>query len=273
MRRLVVIVALVVVATACSSDEPVLVGIRASVDPAVGDERFLFGVNEISGARRGSPEEQVTLTATSLDSPDSSFDVDAEFVWMVPGAFGIYKAAIPFDVPGQWEIDWEISTGEPTDPFLILVADEPTTVAIGEQAPRSSTPTLADTDLEDLTTDYPVNEAFYELSLDEALENGNKTVAVFATPAYCTSAACGPMMVQVKDLQGSHPDVNWVHIEVYQGFNSDGFAPDVEHLAPAVVDYRLQSEPWIFVMDEQGVVVARIEGVLAEGELEALLAS
>lgn len=273
MRRLVVVVALVILAAACSSAEPELVGIRASNDPAVGDQRFLFGVNEISGARRGSPEEQITLTATSLDSPDSSFDVDAEFVWMVPGTFGIYKAVIPFDVPGQWEIDWTISTGETTDPFLILVADKPTTIAIGDEAPRSSTPTLADTDLEDLTTDYPVNEAFYELSLGDALENGNKTVAIFATPAYCTSAACGPMMQQVKELQASHQEVNWVHIEVYEGFNAAGFAPDVSHLAPAVVDYRLQSEPWIFVMDEQGVVTARIEGVLGEGELEALLAS
>jgi len=274
MRRLaVVVVALVVLAAACSSDEPDLVGIRASNDPAVGDQRFLFGVHEISGARRGSPEELVTLTATSLDSADSSFDVDAEFVWMVPGAFGIYKAAIPFDVPGQWEIDWTISTGETTDPFLVLVADEPTTVAIGEEAPRAPTPTLADTDLADLTTDYPVNEAFYELSLDEALENGKKTVAIFATPAYCTSAACGPMMQQVKEIQTTHADVDWVHVEVYQGFNEAGFAPDVGHLAPAVVEYGLQSEPWIFVMDEQGIVIARIEGVLGEGELETLLAS
>lgn len=273
MRRLVVVLAVIVLAAACSSEEPELVGIRASIDPAVGDQRFLFGVNEISGARRGSPAERVKVTATSLDSVDSSFEVDAEFVWMVPGAFGLYKAAIPFDVPGQWEIDWTISTGETTQPFLVLVAEEPTTVAIGEAAPRSSTPTLADTALEDLTTDYPVNEAFYDLSLDEALENGMKTVAVFATPAYCTSAACGPMMQQIKELQGAQKGVNWVHVEVYQGFNDPGFAPDVSHLAPAVVDYRLQSEPWIFVMDEQGIVIARIEGVLGEGELEALLAS
>jgi hypothetical protein len=272
MRRLLVVLAMVLVATACSSDEPELVGIRASSDPAVGDERFLFGVNEISGARRGSPDEKVTVIATSLESAESSYEVDAEFVWMVPDAFGLYKAAIPFDVPGQWEIDWTISTGETTQPFLVLVAEEPTTVAIGDPAPRSATPTLADTPVEDLTTDFPVNESFYEQSLDEALENGNKTVAVFATPAYCTSAACGPMMQQIKELETSYPDVNWVHIEVYQGFNDPGFAPDVEHLARAVVDYGLLTEPWIFVMDEEGVVTTRIEAVLGEGELEAFLA-
>jgi hypothetical protein len=272
MRRLIVaVIALGLVAAACSSDEPELVGIRASNDPSIGDSRFLFGVHEISGARRGSPDEAVSVTATSLEASESVFEVDADFLWMVPESIGLYRAVIPFDVPGMWEIDIEISTGERTEPFLVLVAEEPTTVGIGDRAPRVATPTLDDTPVDDLTTDYPIAEAFYELSLDDALENGRKTVAVFATPAYCTSAACGPMMRQVKDLTASYSDVNWVHVEVYQGFNEPGFAPDPDHLAPAVVEYGLLTEPWIFVMDENGIVISRLEGVLGEGELEALL--
>ena len=42
-------------------------------------------------------------------------------------------------------------------------------------------------------------------------------------------------------------------------------------LADAGGEFRLPSEPWIFVMDEQGTVTARLEGVLAPGELEELL--
>ena len=144
-------------------------------------------------------------------------------------------------------------------------------LAIGEEAPLVATPTVADTPIEDLSTDFPIDERFYQVSLDEALANGRQTVAIFATPAFCTSAACGPMMNQVKDMAGAYPDVNWVHVEVYQGFNEADFAPDVDHLVPAVTEFGLPSEPWIFVMDEQGVVSARLEGVLAPGELEELL--
>jgi hypothetical protein len=79
------------------------------------------------------------------------------------------------------------------------------------------------------------------------------------------------MMAHAKDLRPAYPDVNWVHVEVYEGFNDATFAPDVEHLAPAVVAYGLPSEPWVFVMDESGVVVARFEGVIGAGELEAVL--
>jgi hypothetical protein len=107
--------------------------------------------------------------------------------------------------------------------------------------------------------------------LDELLDNGRPTVVLFATPAFCTSAACGPLLDQTKALASTHPDADFIHIEVYQGFNEPGFAPDGDHLVPAVVEFGLPSEPWIFVMDETGVVIARIEGVLAEGELDALL--
>ena len=268
------ITVLSLLAASCASDEPELIGLRASNDPAIGDDRFLFGVYEISGARRGSPDEVVTVTAKPLEGDGTTFvDVPADFVWMVPDAIGLYRATLPFDTAGMWEIDFEVSTGESAQPFLVLVSEEPTTVGPGEAAPRVVTPTLDDTPVDDLTTDVPVDEDFYRVSLDEALENGRKTVAVFATPAYCTSAACGPMMRQVKEIADGYPDVNWVHVEVYTGFNEDGFAPDVDHLAPAVVAYGLQTEPWIFVMDEGGVVTARIEGVLGRGELEQLLES
>lgn len=275
MRRILFLVAvLALVAVACSSSsEEELIAIRASIDPAVGDERFLFAVNEIDGTRRGSPEEVVTVTAKALEDPDDVYEVPADFLWIIEGAFGLYRAPIPFDRAGQWEIDFEISTGEPTQPFLVLVAEEPTTVAVGEAAPAVATPTVATSSIEDLTTDFPVYEPFYEMSLDDALANGRQTVAIFATPAYCTSASCGPMMQQAKELALGYPDVNWVHVEVYQGFNEDGFAPDFDHLAPAVVEFGLPSEPWIFVMDESGTVEARIEGVLGDGELEAILDS
>jgi len=266
------ITVLLLVSAACSSEpEEILVGIRASTDPAIGDSRFIFAVNEIGGERRGSPDEVVTFTATPLDAPGTAIEGEAGFVWVVRDGFGLYKADIPFDTAGMWEIEFSVSTGENTEPFLVLVNEDPATVPIGEPAPLVASATVSDTPIEDLTTDDPVQESLYELSLDDALQNGKKTVAIFATPAFCTSAACGPMMAQAKEISSSYPEVNWIHVEVYSGFNEPGFAPDADHLVPAVVEFGLPSEPWIFVMDENGVVAARLEGVLDDGELEGLL--
>jgi hypothetical protein len=133
------------------------------------------------------------------------------------------------------------------------------------------TPTLATAEIDDLTTDHDPLLSLYEIPLDKALSNGRKTVAIFATPAYCTSAACGPMLDQTKTMAHAHPDVDFLHIEVYGGFNEPGFAPDVDHLVPAVVAFGLPTEPWVFVMDEDGVVTGRFDGVLGDNEVEALL--
>lgn len=274
-RLIVLVVAIAVVASACSggTSEPEIVGIRASTDPAVGDERFLFAVSEIGGERRGGPEEEVTLVAASLDAPDDQISADAVFTWIVPEAFGLYRADVAFDRPGIWEIDFEISTGEETQPFLVDVRAEPETVAVGESAPRTVTPTLDDLPIDELTTDPTPMDSLYEMSLDEAFTNGRQSVVIFATPAFCTSAACGPLLQQTKDAAADFEDVNFVHVEVYSGFNDEGFQPDADHLVPAVVDFGLPSEPWIFIVDEDGVVKSRLEGVLGVGELADIINS
>ena len=48
---------------------------------------------------------------------------------------------------------------------------------------------------------------------------------------------------------------------------------DAEHLAPAVGPewYNLPSEPWVFVIDENGTVTGRFEGVMDPAELDAML--
>ena len=39
---------------------------------------------------------------------------------------------------------------------------------------------------------------------------------IFATPAWCTSQSCGPMLDQVQALDSEYPDFNYVHVEVYE---------------------------------------------------------
>ena len=274
MRRLLVILAvLALFASACSlaSEADPLIGIRASTDPAVGDDRLLFAVHEVGGTRRGGPDEIVTLVASPLDAPDVELKAEATFTWVVPDAIGLYLAKVPFDRAGIWQIDFAISTGEETEPFLVDIRSAATTTALGEAAPTVETPTLPTTPVEDLTTDSDPLPSLYEVSLDTALTNGTKTVVIFATPAFCTSAACGPMLDQAKTMSADYPGVDFLHVEVYGGFNEPGFAPDVDHLVPAVVAFGLPSEPWVFVMDEKGVVTGRFDGVLGVGEVESLL--
>ena len=93
----------------------------------------------------------------------------------------------------------------------------------------------------------------------------------FSTPAFCQTATCGPTLEVVKQVATNHPDdVDFVHVEVYTNLDAGSF--EGLELVPAIDDWRLPSEPWVFVVDGSGIIAAAFEGALAAEELEAALA-
>jgi len=57
--------------------------------------------------------------------------------------------------------------------------------------------------------------------------------------------------------------VDFIHMEIYNDNEvSKGTRPQVNA-------FRLPSEPWLFVIDAQGKVVARVEGAFSVEELES----
>ena len=86
------------------------------------------------------------------------------------------------------------------------VRDGPT-VDVGEPAPPTTNPTAADVDgdLAMISTDTDPDPAFYELSVADALAERTPFVLVFATPAFCQSAQCGPTLDRVKAAAAAAP--------------------------------------------------------------------
>lgn len=250
------------------------VAIRASSDLGVGRERLLIGISQADGTRVGSPEDAVTFEIAPVDDPGVAQTVEATFTWIVEPAVGLYRAEVDFDRPGTWQATVVPATGAPLEPVLFTVFAEPLTPAVGAPAPAPPTPTLDDLPIEELTTDPNPERRFYEVSLDEAIAASEPTVVVFSTPAYCQTAACGPLLETVKGVAPEYPEVTFIHVEVFTGLTDPDFVPDAAHLAPAVTDqwYRLPSEPWIFVIDRTGLIAARYEGVVDSAELEDALA-
>lgn len=96
---------------------------------------------------------------------------------------------------------------------------------------------------------------------------GHKPVVlIFATPALCQSRVCGPVVdvaEQVKAAFGNK--VAFIHQEIYKDNKPD------KGLRPQLLKWRLESEPWTFVIDRTGRISARIEGAVSVGELRALV--
>jgi hypothetical protein len=83
------------------------------------------------------------------------------------------------------------------------------------------------------------------------------------------SATCGPVLDIAKEVAANFPQVDFLHIEIYENLDAAGF----DELVPveAVEAWALPSEPWVFVTDAAGVVTARFEGVVSVDELVAAL--
>jgi hypothetical protein len=276
-RVLGIFVAAALALAACGSSDATFpdeaFAIRASSDLGVGPDRLLLGIGDDTGARLGSPDDNVTIAVHPESDPAAVQEAPGVWTWIVPDGVGLYRAAFDFDSAGIWVATVSPAAGDPLEPVLFQVQDDPFAPGIGETAPVAPTPTLSDMTIEELTTDPEPELSFYEMSLEEAVASGRPTVLVFSTPAYCQTAACGPLLETVKDVAPLHPDVNFIHVEVYTGLTDQDFAPDAAHVAPAAGEewYSLPSEPWVFVINEAGMVTGRFEGVMDASELEAIL--
>ena len=279
MRRTILALTFALVAAACAGsdvetassgvapeEEPF--AIVASSDLSVGKNRFLLALREFDGTPLGSPAEPLELTVHPDGRPAETRTATGAFVWIVPDVIGLYRAEVSLDASGVWVV--EAQFGDRAIPAAhFTVRAEPLTVAVGDPAPASVTRTSADLPFKQITSDPDPDPRLYQLSVDQALQSGRPSVIVFATPAFCTTKACGPMVDQVKVLADSWPGVNWIHVEVIENLQD----ADTLSYVPAVAQWGLPTEPWLFVADADGVVRGKFEGVVDPAEVVELLES
>lgn len=183
---------------------------------------------------------------------------------------GVYVAHLSFDKPGDWGV--EITATRPNGARLsqrlpINVIDTPLVPAVGQPAPMTHNPTVKDVaDVETIDSGRPPDD-MHLLSIADAIQQHRPALVVFATPAFCESRMCGPQVKAVQSLEAAYRDrLAFIHVEIYRDFKPD---PSKRKLAQAVLDWRLQTEPWVFLIDAKGIIQARFEGPTASDEIKA----
>lgn len=182
---------------------------------------------------------------------------------------GAYAAVVEFDAPGDWGLEVLARRPGQREPGALRanlrVLEKGTAPAPGEPAPRSRHPTLADVpDVGLLTTADPPPD-MYRVRIADAIAAGRPLVVVFATPALCVSRFCGPVLEEAEALRRRYGQrADFVHIEIYKDRSG-------RELAETVTEWRLESEPWLFLVDRRGLIYARFEGPFAAWEVEPLL--
>lgn len=245
--------------------------IVANADLAVGAQRVLIGLVTPDAVSVASPDLAVEIDFYPPEVDEPTIATAGTFAWTVPDVRGLYYTNVDFVRAGNWQVAVHTGGGHTGTRVSFNVAEQGLTPAVGSMAPAAATPTLDTAQLEDITTDPNPDSRFYQISLDVALGSGRPTVLVFSTPAFCETATCGPMLDAVKETARGYPDVNFIHVEVYE--NLDATTRDELQLAPAVALWRLPSEPWTFIIDSAGNIASKFEGTITTSELTAALAN
>jgi len=249
-----------------------------------GPNRVLFTILDQTGTPIGAPDRTVKVSIFNLgrDSKTAIATLDGSFVWAIENERGIYIANTTFPEAGRYGAEFTTAVGSATPTTVRLTFDvQPSSavVKVGDHAPHSKTPTLADVggDVTHLSTDTAPDPAFYKTSVDQALAAHSPFVLIFATPKFCKSAQCGPTLDRIKPFASKYPGVTFINVEPYKLQFADGslqaILDETNNLvtAPTTDEWHLFNEPDVFVVNRDGVVTANFELIFSDAELSAAL--
>lgn len=266
---------------ASSSGGPNILPILVSSEIVAGPNRYLFSLTDRSNSLIAAPDVAVSLEFFDVDTdPDTvAFTEDSRFIWAIENQRGLYAADVTFPRAGRWGTRFTATFPDGKTETVRAdydVAESGTTPAIGAPAVSVDTPTVVDVeggDLARLSSDSDPDPRFYQTSVADAIASNTPFVLVFATPAFCRTAACGPMLAHVKAVSADYPALTFIHVEPYKMTFTDGHLQPVLdatsnlQTAPWSDAWGLPSEPWVFVVDANGNVTAKFEGVVSQDEL------
>ena len=177
----------------------------------------------------------------------------------------VYVTRIDFPGNGDWRIGALVKDGNKLTASVLpglTVGKFHDIPRVGQRPPDIHTPTRSSVggDLRKLTTRVPP-ERMNGTDFHDVL--GKKPIVLlFATPKFCQSRVCSPVVDEAAQVQREIGDkVEFIHMEIY---NDNQPAKGVR---PQVRAFHLPSEPWLFVIDRSGVIRTVIEGAFDVREL------
>jgi hypothetical protein len=237
-------------------------------DYAPGDVRFSFLVITSRGRVVAAPTARVWVSHSRNEAPFLRTTARLEATG-VPGASALFVSHLRIRRPGHY---WVLA--RPVESALAIggiqelaVKAQTVSPAIGAPAYPSRTPTIASAHgrLSALTTRVPPDRGLLRYSIADSLAAHVPFVVVFATPRFCQSRTCGPVVDLVENVgrRLSRSGIRFIHVEIY----ADNDPAKGQNRW--VRQWRLPDEPWTFLVGRDGRIKAKFEGSVGRGELFA----
>jgi hypothetical protein len=234
------------------------------------------------GDGSGAPEPGPSATGTYLgafgtpqDGPSPTFSAPSD-------ARGVYQAeGITFDQPGTWQVDTTIDvpgSGSTTLSSQFPVAAKPSLPAPGDTALRTDNLTMDSKGVPASAIDSRALDGaavpdpeLHATTIAASIAAHRPVLVIFATPTYCQSQFCGPEVDGVQSLAAKYADkAAFIHVEIWRNFNKSV-------INQAAADWLLRNndltEPWLYLIGADGVIVDRWGPLFDENEVAKELAA
>jgi hypothetical protein len=261
-------------------------GFLAASEFVVGVNRFPFGLVDVNGNFLEGAAVNVRFSLAEGDV--EALKTEAVAHWRTIPAYslhvhedgkqhrhlefrGIYVVdEVELPKAGVWIADfWVLAAGNSSPKIneaAFRVITKSNAPAIGSRVPATKNLTINDAPFVELSTRRVERDELHNVSVAAARDAGRPFVVAFASPQFCGSAMCGPVLEIVDDAREAlGGEIEFIHIEPWGLIN----AREQGQLSQsaAALEWHLPSEPWVFVVDSDGRVSAKIEGLATLDEI------
>lgn len=261
---------------ACGGQQKQDTGVRAAskwfsdqtIVSRQGPQRTIWSFSDEDGNLGGLSPEFIDVAVVDADGRSIHQTTVGRHVDGV--AMPYYPVIVPFQTPGVHEFRFDLGKqGNYVGYAIPGQRSSSTIVWPGDRFPSVQTPTAANSSgVNPICTRSPVCP-FHTISLDDSLASQDATLLIVSTPAFCgTKWMCGPVLENLIDhVDNGIKGLDVIHAEVYANPSSDDLGP----LSPMVEAAGVSYEPFMFLIDELGMVLRRLDHIWDNSELRDLL--
>ena len=229
--------------------------------------------------------QAVAARVIGANETATALDVAAVAIQPAGAKRASFVATVQIPVAGWWRLDLVTADGRKGS-VPIEARDPGASAAIGAPAPAIDTPTLDDVGGKALaiTTQEAPDLRLYRESTADARAAGRPYVLVVDSARFKVSPACGRAITMVGYLVDRWADeVAFVHLEPF----SYQVVTEAPILAGDLADPPLNDQtaalglgdavwpatrmPWVFVVDGEGIVRAKYEGIVGSNDIDLIL--
>ena len=279
LAALILATGLLAAAAPVAAATPELQVLPISTQHWIGENDLILQLFDAESRPINDPAAPISLVLTGPDGVARDPVTPTTGRWAVTGR-DLYVARVALDQVGTWTasvgIEWGGQTLNGSSAFTVYPDDG--TPALGTRAPDVDTPTLNDVfNLADAISSDPRQvAAFYVKSVHDELINDQPFVFVLDSYAFRPNEACGGALGVIHDIFIEYPQLSIIHAEPWNmRFAAGQLTLEPPEgpatLAPWSIAYGVQQPPWVFVVDIDGNVHAKFNGVFGTDELRAAM--